>query len=346
MTTPRNARRRLGERADNASRQHRVNRGPVGGFASTALMSVVRGPRRRSFPRGRPPLPDLVLTVRRSSVTTGDARSCSANQAAKSGGFIETVRCRVTGDYWTRGVPPGAKQLSPLVRHVDHLVLVMSLVHPDLKPPESTATSRPARPACGLTWADLFCLNKADHSWTRLRFPNPLFGRTQLLSGSRCSSECWLRARGVELPSSDSLRDRAKRCFRFEWRRQQIVHYEPLQPGWGPAVRELIYVTEGPAHHDEPRRLLRLDGGGWVVDTPVIPNSSTVDQILPEGSKVLSDFRSSFAVVAPPRLYAHPRRAVLPSAGPSRLSHCPAAYFRLPGHVHQRVGRTGNDAHL
>jgi ribosome biogenesis GTPase len=211
-----------------------------------------------------------LVTGERNVVTTGDrvwlrpavaqavraeAGVTDAGQTEMPEGLIERVEPR-------HGVLTRASRRREhvLVANVDQLVIVMSLVEPDLKPHLIDRYIAAALQG-GLT--PIVCLNKAD-----LIPPEPLqpligsyaqLGITALLT-SALTGHGIDRLRGL-------LRDR-ETVFSGQSGVGKSSLLNALQPGLGLVVREVSEGTQKGRHTTSTAQLHKLDGGGWVVDTP------------------------------------------------------------------------------
>jgi ribosome biogenesis GTPase len=147
-----------------------------------------------------------------------------------------------------------------LVANVDQLVIVMSLVEPGLKPHLIDRYIASASQG-GLT--PIVCLNKADLVDADLL--QPLIGSYSQL-GITAFLTSAVTGQGVEWLRR-LLADRAT-VFSGQSGVGKSSLLNALQPGLGLRVREVSEVNQKGKHTTTTAQLIRLDGGGWVVDTP------------------------------------------------------------------------------
>jgi ribosome biogenesis GTPase len=160
-----------------------------------------------------------------------------------------------------------------LVANVDQVVFVMSLVEPDLKPHLIDRYLASAEQG-GI--GPILCLNKADLI-DPARY-QPLIGMysqlgvpTLLTSAIDGTGIAWLRER---------LRDR-ETVFSGQSGVGKSSLLNAIQPELGLRVREVSEVNQKGRHTTTAAELIRLDFGGWVVDTPGIRQFQLWD-LLPE----------------------------------------------------------------
>ncbi len=204
-----------------------------------------------------------LTTHERSIVTTGDlvwfrpAPQTSGDVEGAPEGVIERVEPR-------HGVLTRAsrKREQVLVANVDQVVFVVSLVEPDLKPHLidrflASAIQGDIRP--------VLCLNKVDRvepiDYQRLiGFYNQLGIPTLLTSAVTGEGIDQLRAR---------LKDR-QTVISGQSGVGKSSLLNTIQPELGLRVREVSEVNQKGRHTTTTAELIRLEFGGWVVDTPGI----------------------------------------------------------------------------
>jgi ribosome biogenesis GTPase / thiamine phosphate phosphatase len=208
-----------------------------------------------------------LTTDERNIVTTGDR--VWFRPAVNDEGLIERVEPR--HGLLTRA---SRQREHVMVANVDQVVIVMSLVEPELKPHLIDRYLASAEQG-GI--APLLCLNKAD-----LVDPvdyQPLIGLysqlgvpTRLTSASTGQGIAWLKER---------LRGR-ETVFAGQSGVGKSSLLNAVQPGLGLRVREVSEVNQKGKHTTTTAELLRLDElDGWVVDTPGIRQFELWD-IIPE----------------------------------------------------------------
>jgi ribosome biogenesis GTPase len=149
-----------------------------------------------------------------------------------------------------------------LVANVDQVVIVMSLVEPDLKPHLidrylASAEQGGIKP--------IVCLNKAD-----LVDPTPVQSLIGLYSQLGILTLLTSAETGQGM---ERLRERLKdrqTVFAGQSGVGKSSLLNVIQPGLGLRVREVSETTRKGRHTTTTAQLLRLDIGGWVVDTPGI----------------------------------------------------------------------------
>ena len=160
-----------------------------------------------------------------------------------------------------------------LVANVDQVVIVVSLLEPQLKP---HLIDRYLASAGQGGIAPIICLNKVDlvdpvDCQPLVGFYSQLGIPTFLTSAATGAGIALLRER---LHNRQSV-------FSGQSGVGKSSLLNAIQPGLGLAVREVSDVTQKGKHTTTTAQLLKLDIGGWVVDTPGIRQFQLWD-ILPE----------------------------------------------------------------
>ena len=160
-----------------------------------------------------------------------------------------------------------------LVANVDQVVIVMSLVEPDLKPHLIDRYLASAEQG-GIQ--PLICLNKAD-----LVDPGPC----QPLIGMYCQlgipTLLTSAATGLGIDRLREWLHNRETVFTGQSGVGKSSLLNAVQPGLGLRVREVSETTQKGRHTTTTAELLKLDFGGWVVDTPGIRQFELWD-IIPE----------------------------------------------------------------
>lgn len=196
-----------------------------------------------------------LATDERNVVTTGDI--VWFRPAAAGEGMIETVAPR-------HGVLTRAsrKREHVLVANVDQLIVVISLFEPDLKPHLIDRYLACAQHG-GLE--PVVCLNKSDLADTT-GF-QPLVGAYAQL-GIPVLLTSAKTGQGLDL-LKERLVGRAS-VFSGQSGVGKSSLLNAIQPGLDLRVHEVSEVTEKGRHTTTTAELIKLDIGGWVVDTPGI----------------------------------------------------------------------------
>jgi ribosome biogenesis GTPase len=230
------------------------------------LVSIVETPDGRQFRCAVRRLLRTLATDERNIVTTGDR--VWFRPAPNDEGLIERVEPR--HGLLTRA-SRGREHV--LVANVDQVVIVVALVEPDLKPHLIDRYLASAEQG-GIQ--PLVCLNKAD-----LVDPAPFQPLIGLYSQLGIPTLLTSAATGLGIDRLRHwLRDR-ETVFSGQSGVGKSSLLNAIQPGLGLAVREVSESTQKGRHTTTTAQLLKLDFGGWVVDTPGIRQFQLWD-ILPE----------------------------------------------------------------
>jgi ribosome biogenesis GTPase len=160
-----------------------------------------------------------------------------------------------------------------LVANVDQVVIVMALVEPDLK---QHLIDRYLASAAQGGIAPIVCLNKAD-----LVYPEPFQSLVGLYSQLGITAFLTSAVSGLGIDElRRRLRDR-QTVFAGQSGVGKSSLLNAVQPGLGLRVREVSDVNQKGKHTTTTAQLIKLDLGGWVVDTPGIRQFELWD-IIPE----------------------------------------------------------------
>jgi ribosome biogenesis GTPase len=219
------------------------------------LQSVVETADGRQFRCAVRRLLRTLSTDERNIVTTGD--HVWIRPSLGDEGFIERVEPR-------HGVLVRASRGREhvLVANVDQVVIVMSLVEPAIKPHLIDRYLVSAEHG-GIT--PIICLNKAD-----LVDPVPYQPIIGMYSQLGIATQLTSATTGLGI---DRLRDQLvsrQTVFTGQSGVGKSSLLNAVQPGLGLAVREVSETTRKGRHTTTTAQLLKLDFGGWVVDTPGI----------------------------------------------------------------------------
>lgn len=233
------------------------------------LWSVVEGEDGRLFRCAVRRLLKTFVTDARNIVTTGDRvwfrpaqlSNMEAIPAAEQipetmpEGLIERVEPR--HGVLTRS---SRRREHVLVANVDQLVIVMSLVEPGLKPHLIDRYIAAAEQG-GLT--PIVCLNKADLAPAEVL--QPLIGAYSQLGITTFLTSA---VNGQGLDQLRRLLIGRATVFSGQSGVGKSSLLNALEPGLGLRVREVSETTQKGRHTTTTAELIRLDSGGWVVDTP------------------------------------------------------------------------------
>jgi ribosome biogenesis GTPase len=269
------------------------------------LVSVVETDDGRQFRCATRQLLRSLAIDDRNIVTTGDRVWIRPAQGDE--GFIERIEPR-------HGVLTRASKnrQQVLVANVDQVVIVVSLVEPELKPHLIDRYLVSAEQG-GI--APVICLNKADlvnppvyqpliGLYSQLGIPTLLTSATSGLGIDR------LRA---------LLRDR-QTVFAGQSGVGKSSLLNAVQPGLGLRVREVSEVNQKGKHTTVTAEMIRLDLGGWVFDTPGIRQFELWDLIPEEVEGFFPEFRPFVPLCAYPDCsHTHEDRCAIKRAVERRL---------------------------
>jgi ribosome biogenesis GTPase len=246
-----------------------------------------------------------LATDERNIVATGDR--VWFRPAVNDEGFIERVEPR--HGLLTRA-SRGREHV--LVANVDQVVIVVSLVEPELKPHLIDRYLASAEQG-GI--APLICLNKADlvepaayqsiiGLYSQLGIP------TRLTSATTGQGIDWLRQRLIDRQT----------VFAGQSGVGKSSLLNAIQPELGLRVREVSAVNQKGRHTTTTAELIKLDFGGWVVDTPGIRQFQLWDIIPEEVEGFFIEFRPFVPLCAfPDCTHTHEERCAIKEAVEKRL---------------------------
>jgi ribosome biogenesis GTPase len=251
-----------------------------------------------------------LATDERNIVTTGD-RVWVLPAAAEGGGLREGVIERVEP---RRGLLTRASRGREhvLVANVDQVVFVVSLVEPDLKP---HLVDRYLASAAQGGMKPILCFNKTDLV-EPARY-QPLLGLYSQLGVPTLLTSATTGA-GLE-----QLRRRLigrETVFTGQSGVGKSSLLNAVQPGLGLRVREVSEVNQKGKHTTTTAELLRLDFGGWVVDTPGVRQFQPWDLLPEEVEGYFVEFRPFVPLCAyPDCTHTHEDRCAVKRAVARRL---------------------------
>jgi ribosome biogenesis GTPase len=249
------------------------------------LQSVVETDDGRQFRCAVRQLLRSLSTDERNIVTTGDR--VWIRPSLNDEGSIERVEPR-------HGVLSRASKgrAHVLVANVDQVVIVVSLVEPELKP---HLIDRYLVSAAQGGIAPIVCLNKADlvdpvvyqplvGMYSQLGIPALLTSATTGLGIDRLRP--WLGGRQTVFTGQSGVG------------KSSLLN--AIQPGLGLRVREVSEANQKGRHTTTTAELIRLDFGGWVVDTPGIRQFQLWDTIPEEVEGFFPELRPFVPLCAYP----------------------------------------------
>jgi ribosome biogenesis GTPase len=241
------------------------------------LASVVEADDGRIFRCAVRRLLKSLATDERGAVTTGDI-VWIRQSAGEAEGIIERVEPR-------HGVLTRASRRREhiIVANVDQLVIVMSLVEPDLKP---HLIDRYLAAAQKGELKPILCLNKADLadpvSLQPLVGAYSQLGVPTLLTSART---------GAGIPRLRELLTGRATVFSGQSGVGKSSLLNAIQPELGLSVKSVSEVNQKGRHTTTYAQLIKLRFGGWVVDTPGVRQLALWDTRPEEVEGYLSDFR-------------------------------------------------------
>lgn len=246
-----------------------------------------------------------LTTDERSVVTTGDL--VQVVLTAPGEGVIEHVHPR-------KGVLTRAsrRREHTLVANVDQLVIVMSLVQPDLKPhliDRYIATGRKG------DLSPILCLNKAD-----LADPVELQPMVGAYSQLGIPTLLTSATTGLGIPRlRELLRDRAT-VFSGQSGVGKSSLLNAIQPELALRVKSVSEETQKGQHTTTAAELIRLDSGGWVVDTPGVRQLQLWDTRAEEVEGLFDEFRPLVPLCGfPDCTHTHEQRCAVKDAVARKL---------------------------
>jgi ribosome biogenesis GTPase len=170
-----------------------------------------------------------------------------------------------------------------LVANVDQLVIVMSLVQPELKPhliDRYIATARKGE------LAPVLCLNKAD-----LADPVDLQPMVGAYSQLGIPTLLTSATTGLGIPRLRALLKGRATVFSGQSGVGKSSLLNAVQPGLALRVKSVSEETQKGTHTTTAAELIRLDTGGWVVDTPGVRQLQLWDTRPEEVEGLFDEFR-------------------------------------------------------
>jgi ribosome biogenesis GTPase len=246
-----------------------------------------------------------LTTDERSVITTGDL--VQMVPAAPGEAVIEHVHPR-------KGVLTRASRRREhvLVANVDQLVIVMSLVQPDLKPhliDRYIAAGRKGE------LAPILCLNKADltdpvelqpmvGAYSQMGIPTLLTSATTGLGIAKLRE--LLRGRATVFSGQSGVG------------KSSLLN--AVQPGLALRVKSVSEETQKGRHTTTAAELIRLESGGWVVDTPGVRQLQLWDTRPEEVEGLFDEFRPLVPLCGfPDCTHTHEQRCAVKDAVARKL---------------------------
>jgi ribosome biogenesis GTPase len=202
-------------------------------------------------------------------------------------GFIERVEPR--HGLLTRA---SKRREHVIAANVDQVVIVVSLVEPDLKP---HLIDRYLVSAGQGGLAAIVCLNKAD-----LVDPSPYQPLLGLYSQLDIPALLTSATTGLGIARLRDLLRGRQTVFAGQSGVGKSSLLNAVQPGLGLRVREVSEVNQKGRHTTTTAALLRLDFGAWVFDTPGIRQFALWDTIPEEVEGFFPEFRPFVPLCAYP----------------------------------------------
>ncbi|HEV3142550.1 MAG TPA: ribosome small subunit-dependent GTPase A [Gemmataceae bacterium] len=269
--------------------------------------------------------PEQRANVAESQITAEDRAEASACSVLNDPRLAQAGEAMIERVEPRHGILTRAsrKREQVLVANVDRLVVVMSLFEPDLKPHLIDRYLACAQRG-GLQ--PIVCLNKADLAHCEAFIPliggYAQLGVPVILTSARTGM-------GVDR-LREFLTGRAA-VFSGQSGVGKSSLLNALQPELGLSVREVSDVNQKGRHTTTTAELIRLKGGGWVVDTPGVRQFELWDIIPEEIEGFFTEFRPFVPLCAfPDCTHTHEERCAVKRAV-SRRQISPRRYHSYLG---------------